>query len=78
MSKKAMGTVPLVEDNCGDARLLREKSGESIQPKTSLPFGEIVAVEASSPWIHPVRAVVPPAPFIPVAKAKSSQNPIPS
>jgi diguanylate cyclase (GGDEF)-like protein/PAS domain S-box-containing protein len=38
------------------------------QPKVSLEFGEIVAMEALIRWEHPERGLVPPAQFVPVAE----------
>jgi diguanylate cyclase (GGDEF)-like protein len=38
------------------------------QPIVELPHGGVVAVEALVRWEHPVRGVVPPAEFIPVAE----------
>src|SRR6266705_3922135 len=38
------------------------------QPIVTLPAGRITGVEALARWLHPVRGVVPPAEFIPVAE----------
>ena len=38
------------------------------QPKISLKTGAIIGVEALLRWRHPVRGIVPPAQFIPVAE----------
>ncbi|MGK5113868.1 MULTISPECIES: putative bifunctional diguanylate cyclase/phosphodiesterase [unclassified Geodermatophilus] len=38
------------------------------QPKVSVPGGEVRGVEALLRWQHPVRGLIPPAAFIPVAE----------
>src|SRR6185295_6654126 len=38
------------------------------QPKAALKTGEIVGAEALMRWQHPVRGMVPPAEFIPLAE----------
>ena len=41
------------------------------QPLVNLSDGEIVAVEALARWRHPVRGLIPPSEFIPVAEDSS-------
>jgi diguanylate cyclase (GGDEF)-like protein/PAS domain S-box-containing protein len=48
--------------------LERQEFAVHYQPKISLTTGEITGAEALIRWTHPIRGLVPPAQFIPVAE----------
>jgi len=56
--------------------LEREEFTVHYQPKISLRTGAIIGAEALLRWAHPVRGLVPPAQFIPVAEDSGLIRPI--
>ncbi len=64
---------PNSEERLGAVTALREAIAAHqlelhYQPKTSLPGGDVVGVEALVRWRHPERGLVPPDEFIPLAE----------
>lgn len=66
MDTKAIDRLQLEIDLRG--AIEREEIQLFYQPILSLDTGEIVEVEALSRWNHPIRGLVPPTVFIPVAE----------
>ena len=56
-----------IEENLRRA-LERQEFTLHYQPKINLRTGEITGAEALLRWAHPIRGLVPPAQFIPVAE----------
>ena len=66
MAQEAQGKAELVEGLSG--ALAAGQLAVYYQPVVALPDGEITGYEALLRWHHPVRGLVPPADFVPLAE----------